>query len=148
MGKRSLNRVELIGTLGRDAELKFTPGGTAITKFSIATNRRWKDKNSNEWKEETDWHNIILWSSEKLSEYLTKGKQVYVEGRLQTRNYEKDGHKVYVTEVVAEDVILLGGKDDGKPRSSGSSSRPAEQSSSSGDSDAWGSGFADDDIPF
>lgn len=145
MSKRSLNRVSLIGTLGRDAELKFTPGGTAITKFSIATNRRWKDKQSGEWKEETDWISIVLWNSENLSAFLVKGKQVYVEGRLQTRNYEKDGHKVYVTEVVAEDVILLGGKDDGRTRSAGSSSRPAEQSSGSNDGDAWGSGFGEDD---
>jgi single-strand DNA-binding protein len=111
MASRSVNKVILIGHLGRDAETKFTPGGAAVTKFSVATNRRWKDQQSGEWKEETDWSNIVLWKAENLANYLTKGKQVYVEGRLQTRSYEdKDGKKVYSTEVVAEEVILLGGQ--------------------------------------
>src|ERR1700723_3646218 len=108
MASRSVNKVILVGHLGRDAETKFTPGGAAVTKFSVATNRRWKDKESGEWKEETDWSNVTLWRSENLANYLTKGKQVYVEGRLQTRSYEdKDGKKVYATDVVADDVILL-----------------------------------------
>ncbi len=111
MATRSVNKVILIGNLGRDAETKFTPNGTARTTFSIATSRRWKDQQTGEWKEETDWHNVVLWRQENLANYLLKGKQVFVEGRLQTRNYEdKDGRKVYVTEVVAEDVILLGGR--------------------------------------
>src|ERR1700727_1049481 len=121
MASRSVNKVILIGHLGRDAETKFTPGGAAVTKFSVATNRRWKDKESGEWKEETDWSNVVLWRSENLANYLTKGKQLYVEGRLQTRSYEdKDGKKVYATEVVADDVILLGGQGGaGGGRSSG-----------------------------
>jgi single-strand DNA-binding protein len=111
MASRSVNKVILIGHLGRDAETKFTPSGAAKTTFSVATNRRWKDQQTGEWKEETDWHNVILWRQENLANYLTKGKQVYVEGRLQTRNYEdKDGKKVYITEVVAEDVVLLSGR--------------------------------------
>ena len=111
MASRSVNKVILVGHLGRDAETKFTPAGVAVTKFSVATNRRWKDQQSGEWKEETDWANIVLWRQENLANYLTKGKQVYVEGRLQTRSYDdKDGKKQYVTEVVAEDVILLGGR--------------------------------------
>jgi single-strand DNA-binding protein len=81
----------------------------AVTKFTVATNRRWKDQQSGEWKEETDWHNVVLWKNENLAQFLTKGKQVYVEGRLQTRSYEKNGEKKYSTEVVADDVILLGG---------------------------------------
>src|SRR3978361_388260 len=114
MASRSVNKVILIGHLGRDAETKFTPGGAAVTRFSVATNRRWKDKDSGEWKEETDWSNVTLWRSENLANYLTKGKQIYVEGRLQTRSYEdKDGKKVYSTEVVAGDVILLGGQGGG-----------------------------------
>ena len=108
MASRSVNKVILVGHLGRDAETKFTTGGTAKTTFSVATSRRWKDQQTGEWKEETDWHNIVLWRSENLANYLTKGKQVYVEGRLQTRSYEdKDGKKVFFTEVVAEDVLLL-----------------------------------------
>jgi single-strand DNA-binding protein len=122
MAGRSVNKVILVGHLGRDAETKFTPGGAAVTQFSVATNRRWKDKDSGEWKDETDWSNVVLWRSENLANYLTKGKQVYIEGRLRTRNYEdKDGKKVYVTEVVADDVILLGGQGGG-----GGGSRGAE----------------------
>lgn len=111
MASRSVNKVILIGHLGRDAETKFTPGGAAVTRFSIATNRRWKDQQSGDWKEETDWTNVVLWRAENLANYLTKGKQVYCEGRLQTRSYEdKDGKKVYATEVVAEELILLSGQ--------------------------------------
>jgi single-strand DNA-binding protein len=166
MASRSVNKVILIGHLGRDAETKFTPGGAAVTKFSVATNRRWKDKESGEWKEETDWSNVTLWRSENLANYLTKGKQVYVEGRLQTRSYEdKDGKKVYATDVVAEDVILLsdrggsggqgsgGGRDEysqqpvSQPRGSGGSRTPAPAQSAP--DDQFGSqGITDDDVPF
>ena len=161
MASRSVNKVILIGHLGRDAETKFTPGGAAVTRFSVATNRRWKDKDSGEWKEETDWSNVVLWRSENLANYLTKGKQVYVEGRLQTRSYEdKDGKKVYATEVVAEDVILLGGQGGGggrppdddfgqqavsRPRSTASRQpAPAAQQ----EDQFGGQGITDDDVPF
>ena len=158
MASRSVNKVILIGHLGRDAETKFTPGGAAVTRFSVATNRRWKDQQSGEWKEETDWSNVVLWRSENLANYLTKGKQVYVEGRLQTRSYEdKDGKKVYATEVVAEDVILLSGQGGGGPRGGGDeysqqpvsmprgarASQPAPQPE-----DYGGQGITDDDVPF
>lgn len=110
MASRSVNKVVLLGHLGRDAETAYTASQTAVTKFSVATSRRWKDQQSGEWKEDTNWTNVVLWKAENLAPYLTKGKQVYVEGRLQTRSYDdKDGKKVYATEVVAEDVILLGG---------------------------------------
>jgi single-strand DNA-binding protein len=116
MASRSVNKVILVGNLGRDAETKFTPSGAAVTRFSIATTRSWKDQQSNEWKEETNWSNVVLWRQENLANYLTKGKQVYVEGRLQTRSYDdKDGKKVYATEVVAEEVILLGGRGESAP---------------------------------
>ena len=109
MASRSVNKVILLGNLGRDAETKFTPAGVARTTFSVATSRRWKDQQTGEWKEETDWHNVVLWRSENLGNYLTKGKKVYVEGRLHTRSYEdREGKKVYTTEVVAEDLILVG----------------------------------------
>ena len=111
MASRSVNKVILVGHLGKDAETKFTPAGVAVTNFTLATNRRWKDQQSGEWKEETDWHRVVLWRSENLANYLLKGKQIFVEGRLQTRSYDdKEGKKVYTTEVVAEDVILLGGR--------------------------------------
>jgi single-strand DNA-binding protein len=157
MASRSVNKVILVGHLGRDAETKFTPGGAAVTRFSVATNRRWKDQQSGEWKEETDWTNIVLWRSENLANYLTKGKQVYVEGRIHTRSYDdKDGKKVYATEVVAEDVILLGGQGAGggrggdefsqqtpvsMPRSAQGSRQPAPQ-------EDYGQGITDDDVPF
>ena len=109
MASRSVNKVILIGHLGRDAETGYTPSQIARTKFSVATSRRWKDQQTGEWKEETDWANVVLWRSENLAQYLTKGKQVYVEGRLRSYSYEdKDGKKMYATEVVADDVILLG----------------------------------------
>lgn len=108
---RSVNKAILLGHLGKDAETTYTPSGVAVSKFSIATSRRWKDKNSGEWKEETDWHNIVIWRQEKLAPYLTKGTLVYIEGRIQTRTWDdKDGNKHYITEVVADQVILLGSK--------------------------------------
>src|SRR3954465_6644243 len=111
MASRSVNKVILLGHLGKDAETKFTPSGVAKTSFSVATNRRWKDQQSGEWKEITDWHNVVLWRSENVSNYLLKGKQVYVEGRLESRSWEdKEGQKRYITEVVADVVILLGGR--------------------------------------
>ena len=88
MASRSVNKVILVGRLGKDAETKFTPSGTSITRFSVATSRRWKDQASNEWKEDTNWTDVALWKGEAVAEYLTKGKQVYVEGRLQTRSYD------------------------------------------------------------
>jgi len=125
MASRSVNKVILVGRLGKDAETKFIPSGSSKTTFSIATSRRWKDKQTGEWKEETDWHNVVLWQSENVATYLTKGKQIYLEGRLHTRNYEdKDGKKVWVTEVVADDVILLGGRGEGGETGQESYSQP------------------------
>ncbi|MBX9600870.1 MAG: single-stranded DNA-binding protein [Bryobacteraceae bacterium] len=157
MASRSVNKVILIGHLGRDAETKFTPSQVAMTRFSVATNRRWKDQQTGEWKEQTDWANVVLWRSENLANYLTKGKQVYVEGRLQTRDYEdKDGKKVYMTEVVADDVILLGGRGDSGGGEEGgfvsqprSANRPRQASPASPAMDeGMGGGVTDDDVPF
>jgi single-strand DNA-binding protein len=84
----------LVGNLGRDAETKFTPSGASVTRSSVATTRRWKGQQTNDWKEETNWTNVSLWRQEKLANYLIKGKQVYVEGRLQSRSYDdQDGKK-------------------------------------------------------
>jgi single-strand DNA-binding protein len=111
---RSVNKAIVLGHLGKDVVTKFTPSGVAATKLSVATSRRWKDGQSDEWKEETDRHNIVLCRQENLANYLMKGKQVYVEGRLQTRSYEdRDGAKRYVTEIVTERMILLGGQQGG-----------------------------------
>jgi single-strand DNA-binding protein len=109
---RSVNKVILVGHLGQDAQTKFTQGGTAVTHFSLATTRSWKNTNTDEWVEENNWTNVVLWRQENLANYLTKGKQIYVEGRLQARSYnDKEGRKIYVTEVIADEVLLLGGKD-------------------------------------
>ncbi|MGH9526959.1 MAG: single-stranded DNA-binding protein, partial [Terriglobales bacterium] len=115
---RSVNRVTLLGHLGKDPELKYTPSGQAVTKFSMATSERWKDKNG-EWQDRTEWHNIVLWAkmAETANQYLTKGSQVFIEGRLQTRSWDdKDGKKHYMTEIVAQDMVLLGGRGGGEPR--------------------------------
>jgi single-strand DNA-binding protein len=107
----SVNKVILVGNLGRDAELRYTPGGAAVSKFSIATTEIWNDK-SGQRQERTEWHNIDLWGkqAESLSGYLVKGKQVYVEGRLQTDEYtDKDGNKRKTTRVRCDRVVLLSG---------------------------------------
>jgi single-strand DNA-binding protein len=154
MASRSVNKVILLGNLGKDAETKFTPSGTAVTKFSIATGRRWKDQQSGEWKEETDWHNVVLWRAENLANYLLKGKQVYVEGRLQTRSYEdKDGKKQWFTEVVAEDVILLGGRAGEASAAAGESApvsmpRSAQRQAPSSPAENLNQAITDDDVPF
>jgi single-strand DNA-binding protein len=110
MASRSVNKVILLGHLGKDAETKFTPAGVSVTKMTLATSYRRKDPQTGDWKEETEWHNLVAWRVENLAQYLLKGKQIYVEGRLQTRSYEdKDGQKKYFTEVVTDDIILLGG---------------------------------------
>jgi single-strand DNA-binding protein len=159
MASRSVNKVILLGNLGKDAETKFTPSGVARSTFSIATSRRWKDQSSGEWKEETDWHNIVLWRSENLANYLLKGKQVYVEGRLQTRSWEdKEGQKRYTTEVVADDLILLGGRGDSgpgggdferseRPVSMPRSAQPRQQPAAAPAED-FNQGITDDDVPF
>ncbi len=161
MASRSVNKVLLIGNLGRDAETKFTPSGVSVTRFAVATTRSWKDQQSNEWKEETNWTNVVLWRQENLANYLTKGKQVYVEGRLQTRSYDdKDGKKVYSTEVVADEVLLLGGRGESSggfeggnqsaARSAGPNrGRGAGAGAASGPEDDFpGTQITDDDVPF
>lgn len=144
---RSVNKVIIVGKLGKDAETKFTTGGIAMTRFTVATSRRWKDKDSGDWKEETDWHTVMLWRQESLGQYLTKGKQVYVEGKLQTRTYEKDGEKRYSTEVVADEVILLGGdKQESAPRQSQPQPKPQRQAEPP--HSFAGGDVSDDDMPF
>ena len=107
----SVNKVILVGNLGRDAELRYTPGGAAVATLNLATTEVWNDRN-NQKQEKTEWHRIVLWgkTAESLQEYLTKGKQIYVEGRLQTRQWDdKDGNKRYTTEIKADRVTLLRG---------------------------------------
>ncbi len=105
-----INKVILIGNLGKDPELRYTPDGTPVTNFSIATSDSWTDKTSGEKREKTEWHRIVVWRklAEICAEYLSKGRQVYIEGKLQTRSWEKDGVTRYTTEIVASDVQFLG----------------------------------------
>jgi len=159
MASRSVNKVILLGHLGKDAETKFTPSGVAVTNFTLATSRRWKDQQSGEWKEETEWHRVVMWRSENVSNYLQKGKQVYIEGRLQTRSWDdKDGQKRYTTEVVVDDLILLGGRGDsgGPPTEFDQQSRPVSMprprpqaaTPAAPPPDDMGQGISDDDVPF
>jgi len=159
MASRSINKVSLIGHLGRDAETRFTPSGVACTRFSVATTRSWKDQQNDEWKEETNWTNVTAWRKENLTNYLTKGKQVHVEGRLQSRSYnDQEGRKVYVTDVIAEDIILLGGRDDqgSSTRSQRSDARQSAQGNGNGREPATAAedgqfektGITDDDVPW
>ena len=107
----SVNKVILIGNLGRDAEVRFTPGGQAVATLNLATTEQWNDREGQR-QEKTEWHRIVLWGkpAEALQQYLVKGKQIYVEGRLQTRQWDdKDGNKRYTTEVKADRITLLGG---------------------------------------
>jgi single-strand DNA-binding protein len=109
-----LNKVMLIGHLGKDPELKYTPGGAAVATFSLATNEAYKDKDGN-WQERPEWHRLVVWNkqAETAAEYLKKGQQVYIEGRLQTRTWEKDGQKHYTTEIVVQNFQMLGRKSEG-----------------------------------
>lgn len=154
MANRSVNKVILIGHLGRDAETRYTTSGVPVTRFTLATNRRVKDPATGEWKDETDWHNVTVWRQENLGQYLTKGKQVYVEGRLQTRSYDDrdSGQKRYFTEVVAEEIFLLGSRGEGAgepyegtPRSTGA---PKPRPEPSADEPDLSGPITDDDVPF
>jgi single-strand DNA-binding protein len=147
----SVNKVILVGNLGRDAELRYTPAGAAVATINMATTEVWNDK-AGQRQEKTEWHRVVLWgkSAESLSEYLTKGKQIYVEGRLQTRQWDdKDGNKRYTTEIRGDRIVLLSG---GGGRGGGMSRGPANADESMGHGVAPAAEVAepitDDDIPF
>lgn len=147
----SLNKVMLIGNLGKDPEVRYTAGGTAVASFSIATSEKFKGK-TGEWEEKTEWHNITLWArlAEIAGEYLSKGKTVYIEGRLQTRKWQdKEGKDRYTTEIVGEKMQMLSGKGEGgggqQQRPAG---RPAQQEHSQGNSYEEPVFNPDDEIPF
>jgi single-strand DNA-binding protein len=157
---KSVNKVILIGNLGKDPELKYTPQGTAVAKFSLATNERFKDK-SGEWQDRTEWHNITCWArlAEIAGEYLKKGRTVYIEGSLRTDSWDdkQTGQKKYMTNIVANDLVLLSGG----PREGGEGGGGGFQKKESGgnnfeqkgpDYDAapagHGTEITDDDIPF
>ena len=148
----SVNKVILVGNLGRDAELRYTPGGAAVATLNLATTEVWNDKGGQR-QEKTEWHRIVLWGkqAESLQEYLTKGKQIYVEGRLQTRQWDdKDGNKKYTTEIKADRITLLGGGGGGAGRSTGMdrTDRGAPAAPHSGGDEPPMEPITDDDIPF
>jgi single-strand DNA-binding protein len=156
----SVNKVILMGNLGRDPETRFSPNGGAICNVSIATTRSWKDKNSGERREETEWHRVVFYDrlAEIAGEYLKKGRPVYVEGRLQTRKWQdKEGQDRYTTEIIATEMQLLGSRDGGgggagMGEEGGGREAPAARApaggASAGRKPASGFDDADDDIPF
>jgi single-strand DNA-binding protein len=148
----SVNKVILVGNLGRDAELRYTPGGAAVATLNMATTEVWNDKGGQR-QEKTEWHRVVFWGkvAESLTEYLTKGKQVYVEGRLETRQWnDKDGNKRYTTEIKGDKIVLLGGGGGG---GRGGVARGGGEDSMGGSQPSHGAEMpdqplTDDDIPF
>jgi single-strand DNA-binding protein len=144
----SVNKVILVGNLGRDAELRYTPGGAAVATLNLATTEVWNDKGGQR-QEKTEWHRIVLWGkqAESLQEYLVKGKQIYVEGRLQTRSWDdKDGNKRYTTEIKADRITLLGGGGGGRGAAMERGAAPMSQGG--GGDEPPMEPITDDDIPF
>ena len=149
---KSVNKVILLGNLGKDPEVKYTPSGTPVAKLTLATNERYKDKEG-QWQDRTEWHNIVLWQrlAEIAGEYLKKGSKVYIEGKLQTRSWDdkQTNQKRYMTEVVANDLVLLSGRGEGgdSARSAGGNNfdqRVPEHEPAA----ATASPISDEDIPF
>jgi len=138
---RGLNKVHLIGNLGQDPETRYMPSGGAVTNISIATTEAWKDKQTGEKKERTEWHRVAAFGrlAEIMGEYLRKGSQVYIEGKLRTRKYDKDGQTHYSTEIIADQMQMLGSRQ-GQSQSAPSSQPAAPPQSNSDD--------FDDDVPF
>ena len=122
MAGKSVNKVILLGNLGKDPEVKYTPQGTAVAKFTIATNERFKDK-AGEWQDRTEWHNLVAWArtAEIVGEYLKKGGKVYIEGSLRTSSWDdkQTNQKKYKTEIVVNDLVLLSGRGEGAGDSGG-----------------------------
>jgi single-strand DNA-binding protein len=151
---RGINKVILIGNLGRDPEIRYTQDGQAVVNFPLATTLEWRDKATGEKRDKTEWHRIVAFRklAEICGEYLSKGRQVYIEGRLQTRSYEQDGVTKYITEVVASDMQMLGSKSDSSSGAGGYgggySGGPSYDDQSSSGPGPGSAGGPDDDIPF
>jgi len=154
----SVNKVIIIGNLGRDPEVRYTPSGSAVCNVSVATTRNWKNRDSGEKQEETEWHRVVFYDrlAEIAGEYLKKGRPVYVEGRLKTRKWQdKEGKDTYTTEIIAEQMQLLGSREGmgGAPDDAGGGggrSAPAPRAPASKPAAKSATGFddMDDDIPF
>jgi single-strand DNA-binding protein len=155
---KSVNKVILVGNLGKDPEIKHTPQGKPVAQFSLATNERYKDKEG-QWQDRTEWHNIVLWDrlAEVAGEYLKKGGKVYIEGRIRTESWDdkQSGQKKYITKIIGSDLVLLGGRGEGGDYSGGSRGSAAsggngfDQSVSEPQHAQVGaSPITDEDIPF
>ena len=148
---RGINKVILIGNLGQDPETRYMPSGGAVTNFTLATNESWKDKQTGEQKDRTEWHKVAMFGrlAEIAAEYLRKGSQVYVEGRLQTRKWQdRDGNDRYTTEIVANEMQMLGGRGGGSSSFGGGSGGGSTSGSGGGQQSAPPADDFDDDIPF
>ena len=147
MARSGINKVILVGNLGQDPEVKYTAGGAAVTTLSLATSESWKDKDTGQDQEKTEWHRVVLWRrlAEIAGEYLKKGSKVYIEGQLQTRKWEQDGQTRYTTEVVGRDMQFL---DSIGNTSSDNSSTYEDVNQDMGSQNLPDSGITDDDIPF
>ncbi len=147
----SVNKVILVGNLGRDAELRYTPGGAAVATLNLATTETWNDKEGQR-QEKTEWHRVVLWGkqAETLNQYLQKGKQIYIEGRLQTRQWDdKDGNKRYTTEIRGDRVVLLsGGGGGGGGQRGGGGGGGRMDAGQPEPMDVGGAELSEDDIPF
>lgn len=151
----TVNKVIIVGNMGRDAEVRYTPGGAAVATLSLATTDVWNDK-SGQRQEKTEWHRVVVWGkqAETLAEYLPKGRQIYVEGRLQTRQWDdKDGNKRSTTEIRSDRIVLLGGRGGGEAGGGGGGDYGSPRPSSSGGSGGGGPApgppeLTEDDIPF
>jgi single-strand DNA-binding protein len=146
----SVNKVILVGNLGKDPELKYTPSGAAVANFSMALSEKYKDKDGNP-QEKTEWVNIVAWKNlaEICGKYLTKGKQVYIEGRIQTRSYDdRDGVKKYITEIVANNMQMLGGKGDSSSAGNANNTGQSGNTSSSGCTGKFDCQCPDCQVPF
>ena len=143
---KSINKVILVGNVGADPEVKSTPSGVPVGKFSIATNERFKNK-SGEWQDRTEWHNIVAWQrlAEIVGEYVSKGSKVYIEGKLQTSSWEdrRSGEKKYRTEIVARDLVLLGLRENGNSKQGHATSGEQREPDDAGSGE-----ITDEDIPF
>ncbi|MES2603626.1 MAG: single-stranded DNA-binding protein [Pseudomonadota bacterium] len=171
MASRGINKVILVGNVGQDPETRYMPNGGAVTNLSIATSESWKDKNSGEQQERTEWHRVVFYQrlAEIVAEYVKKGSKIYVEGSLRTRSWEQDGVKRYATEIIANEMQMLDGRGEGRGAGEGDSPRSSYQGggsqnggaprSSGGGSGGGGSrpsapqpvpevNSFDDDIPF
>jgi single-strand DNA-binding protein len=123
----SVNKVILIGNLGADPEIKYTQGNVAVANLRIATTEKWQDRTTNEWKEKTEWHRVVAWRylAERAERFLTKGKQVYIEGRLETRQWQdRDGNTRYTTEIRADQLMILGRREEGAAAGAGAGAPP------------------------